>query len=136
MKEKTEILMPKKKKSTQTKEIIAKVKSIEDDLADAIIKSIDGNKIENIVDKKCPDGYFAGRVIIGTGSSARHVGGSIEKASIMLKQDYELIPDLDVSAKEWVVLICGSIVVHLMTQEKRAHYNLEELIDNLLKKNI
>jgi ribosome-associated protein len=134
MKEKEEILMPKKPKSKQTKEVIAKVKSIEDELASEIIASIDGNKIENIVDKKCPDGYFAGRIIIGTGSSTRHIAGSAEKASIMLKNDYDLIPDLDITAKEWVVLVCGSIVVHLMTQEKRDHYNLEELIDNLSKK--
>ncbi len=134
MKENGEILMPKKKKTTQTKEVIAKVKSIEDELVAEIIASIDGNKIDNIIDKKCPDGYFAGRVIIGTGSSVRHIAGSAEKASIMLKQEYDLLPDLDITAKEWVVLVCGSIVVHLMTQEKRSHYDLEGLIDNLSKK--
>ena len=116
-------LLPRLK--PQKKEVIAKVKNLEDQLTQEIINVIDGLKIENIIDKKASENYFASRVIIGTGSSARHIAGSVEKVAIMLKQNHQLFPDLDVSAKEWVILLCGSIALHLMTKEKREHYNLE-----------
>ena len=128
------MIKKEKNNSKQTKEIIEKVKGIEDELIEEISKSLDGLKIDDIVCKQCPDGYFANKIIIGTGSSVRHIAGSIEKVSIMLKQDYDFIADLDLAAKEWVILICGSIVVHLMTKEKRLHYNLEQFIDELSKK--
>lgn len=121
------------KRVKQTKEIIKKVQSIEDELVNIILECISDAKIEHIIEKKCHGDYFVGRIIIGTGTSVRHIAGSAERLSVLLKKKYDLLPDLDVSAKEWVILICGSIAVHLMTAAKREHYKLEELIESLGK---
>ncbi len=103
------------------------------ELIKAIITWINNAKIENIIEKKCHETYFVGQIIIGTGSSSRHLAGTAENLVAFLKKEYNLLPILDVKVKEWVIILCDSIAVHLMTEQKRDHYKLEQMIESLKK---
>lgn len=71
---------------------------------------------------------FADYMIIATASSARHLKSIGSKLSAHLKElKHTPVRMQGEQSSEWVIIDAGEIVVHIMLEEIRALYNLEEL---------
>lgn len=68
------------------------------------------------------------RMIIANGDSTRQVKALADNVREKLKEaGVELIGTEGQEASEWVLVDAGSVIVHVMHPQARAHYNLEEL---------
>jgi ribosome-associated protein len=101
------------------------------DLIHLIKEELDKNKIENIQFFDLSDkGYLVPYMIIGTGTSVKHIASIGEKLSDLIKQNnfVSAIRLEGAAAKSpWIILDLENIMVHLFTQEEREKYQLEEL---------
>ena len=71
---------------------------------------------------------FADRMVIASGTSARHVSALADRVTDALKQaGYGHIPVEGKDTCEWVLVDAGNIVVHLFKPDARAYYNLEKM---------
>ena len=71
---------------------------------------------------------FADRMVIASGTSARHVSSLADRVTDALKKaGLEHIPVEGKDTCEWVLVDAGNIVVHLFKPEARAYYNLEKM---------
>lgn len=92
-------------------------------------KVLDDGKMEDIfVKDDCPESYFFSAMIIATGLSGRHIKGNADNLSIQIKEKYDIKPKMDDLSQDWIVVCVGSIVIHLMTKDKRSEYDIESLI--------
>lgn len=67
-------------------------------------------------------------LIVCSGRSTRHVKAIASKAIEKLKHVGQApLSTSGVDSGEWALLDCGDIIVHVMTNEVRAFYNLEGL---------
>ena len=67
-------------------------------------------------------------IVIATGTSSRHTSATAEHVAYALKQMG--FPAQGVEGKdtgEWVLIDFGDVVVHVMQQETREYYQLDEL---------
>ncbi|MDX2073329.1 MAG: ribosome silencing factor [Alphaproteobacteria bacterium] len=70
----------------------------------------------------------ADRMVIASGTSARHVASLSDAVVDALKEaGYEHIPVEGKDACEWVLVDAGDIIVHLFKPDARQHYNLEKM---------
>lgn len=88
---------------------------------------LDTNKAENIevFDLRGKD-YFVDQVVIASSLNARHTEALLNYLKNELKPE-ETFLNVDVS-DEWVVADLGDILIHIMTPEYRAKYNMEEFL--------
>ncbi len=88
---------------------------------------LDTNKAENIevFDLRGKD-YFVDQVVIASSLNARHTEALLNYLKNELKPA-ETFLGVDVS-DEWVVADLGDILIHIMTPEYRAKYNMEEFL--------
>jgi ribosome-associated protein len=93
------------------------------------VSSLDKQKAEDIVSiDLIGKADFADRMIIASGTSARHVGSLADKVRQALKEaGYEHIPVEGEDSCEWVLVDAGNIIVHLFKPEVRRYYNLEKM---------
>lgn len=71
---------------------------------------------------------IADYMIIASGTSNRHLQAMVNNVSEKAKaQGFEPIGKEGDSGSEWVLIDFGDIVVHVMTPETRAYYDLERL---------
>jgi nicotinate-nucleotide adenylyltransferase len=101
-----------------------------------IVALLDEKKAENIqvFDMEGKD-YFVNSVIIATTLGERHGTSLLEELKEKLKPKGEKFLHVD-PASEWVVIDLGDILIHLMTPEYRARYNLEEFLSDFEKARI
>jgi len=102
------------------------------DKIDKIIKFLDEKKAENIeaFDMRDRD-YFVDDVIIATTLGTKH-GTSLTD---YLKKELKAEGILDIEqSDEWSVIDMGDMLIHLMSPEYRAMYNLEEFLSQRDKK--
>jgi len=97
---------------------------------DSITSIIDEKKGENIqvFDMREKD-YFVDTVIISTTLGERHGASLLDDLKIETKKNGEEILGVEESG-EWIVLDLGDILIHLMTPEYRAKYNIEDFLKN------
>ncbi len=91
-----------------------------------IVSILDSKKAENIqaIDMHGKD-YFVEEVIIATTLGERH-GSSL---LVDLKKGLEDETFLHIEDEnEWIVIDLGDILIHLMTQQYRSRYNIEEFL--------
>lgn len=100
------------------------IEKILDDLKSINIKIFNVEKISSVAD----------RMIVCSGRSSRHVS-SIANNLIDEAKKFQLktIGHEGLEASDWVLVDFGDIVVHVMQQEARDYYNLEELWDKAPK---
>ena len=68
------------------------------------------------------------RMVIANGDSTRQVKALADNVREKLKEaGVELVGTEGQEASEWVLVDAGSVIVHVMHPQARAHYNLEEL---------
>lgn len=71
---------------------------------------------------------FADRMVIASGTSARHVSALADRVTDALKKaGLGHIPVEGKETCEWVLVDAGPVVVHLFKPEARAYYNLEKM---------
>ncbi len=92
-----------------------------------IINILDEKKAENIqlFDMKDTD-YFVNEVIIATTLGQKHGLSLLDHLKKELKADENYL-EIEPS-DEWSIIDLGDVLIHLMTSEYRAKYNLEEFL--------
>lgn len=98
---------------------------------DVIKKVLEDKKAENIeiIDMQNED-YIAKFVIIATTLTGRHGLSLTDDLEAALKPLDEKFLGVEAS-DEWSVIDLGDIMIHLMSEEYRAKYNIEELLEKL-----
>jgi nicotinate-nucleotide adenylyltransferase len=99
-----------------------------------IVKILDDKKAENIqlFDMREKD-YFVEDVIIASTLGEKHGLALLDYLKKGLKADesyFEIEP-----SDEWSVVDLGDILIHLMTPEYRAKYNIEEFLSQRIQEN-
>ncbi len=96
-----------------------------------IVSLLDEKKAENIqvFDMRNRD-YFVSSVIIATTMGERHGLSLLDYLKDELKKEGEKFVNID-SSEEWSILDLGDMIIHLMTPDYRAKYNIEEFLSNL-----
>lgn len=94
-----------------------------------IITSLDQHKAEDIVSIDLTGkSDVADRMIVASGSSARHVSALADHVSHALKQaGYDTVPVEGKDTCEWVLVDAGNIIIHLFHPHLRMLYNLEKM---------
>jgi len=95
-----------------------------------IINVLDEKKAENIqlFDMRSKD-YFVNDVVIATTLGQKHGIALLDYLKIELKSNGENHFNTEPS-DEWTVIDLGDILIHLMTSQYRAKYNIEEFLSN------
>lgn len=99
-----------------------------------IVTTLNNNKAEDVVayDLEKSD-YFADHVVIATALADKHALSLLEKLKDKLKPKGEEFQHVD-DTSGWVVVDMGDILVHIMTEEYRKRFNLEEFMEHMEKK--
>lgn len=99
------------------------------DLERLILTSLDDQKAQDIVSLNVEGkSDFADRMIIASGTSARHVSAMADRVVDALKlAGLQHIPVEGKETCEWVLVDAGNVVVHLFKPEARAYYHLEKM---------
>jgi ribosome silencing factor RsfS/YbeB/iojap len=97
-----------------------------------IINVLDDKKAENIqlFDMRDKD-YFVDEVIIASTLNQKHGLALIDYLKKALKADESYL-EIEPS-DEWSVVDLGDVLIHLMTPEYRARYNIEEFLSQRSK---
>jgi len=97
-------------------------------LYEAILKSLDKEKLEDVVsiDLKGKTA-IADYMIIATGTSSRHVGAVASKLRDQLGDEGVRAKVEGKAGGDWVIVDAGDVIVHLFRAEVRQFYNLEKL---------
>ena len=95
-----------------------------------ISEILDTNKAENIevFDLRGKE-YFVEQVVIASSLNARHTEALLDYLKRGLKPQEKFL-GVDIS-DEWIVVDLGDILIHIMTPEYRAKYNMEEFLGEL-----
>ncbi|MCK9256511.1 MAG: nicotinate (nicotinamide) nucleotide adenylyltransferase [Sulfurospirillaceae bacterium] len=100
---------------------------------ESIVSLLDSKKAENIQVFNMEDkDYFVSQVIIASTLGERHGLTLLDELKDRLKPLGEEFLHID-PASEWVVVDLGDILIHLMTPEYRAKYNIEEFLADFEK---
>ena len=98
-------------------------------LEQRILHSLDHNKAENIVSiDLAGKSDVADRMIVASGTSARHVGALADHVVRALKDaGHEYVHVEGKENCDWVLVDAGDVVVHIFRPETRCYYNLEKM---------
>lgn len=96
-----------------------------------IIKILDEKKAEAIETFDMRDKeYFVKYVVIATTMGERHAYSLTDDLKEGLKSEGEQFLGIESSA-DWVVMDLGDILIHLLSPQYRARYNIEEFLSKL-----
>lgn len=97
----------------------------------AITELLDSKKAEFIEIFDMSEGdYFVPFVVIATTLGEKHALSLIDELKTALKPLGEEFLNLQ-SSEEWTVIDLGDILIHLLSEEYRAKYKIEELLQEL-----
>ena len=96
-----------------------------------IVKILDEKKAEQIeVFDMRERNYFVKFVVIATTMGERHAYSLTDDLKEGLKDEGEQFLGIE-SSGDWVVCDLGDILIHLMSPEYRAKYNIEEFLNKI-----
>jgi len=99
-----------------------------DNRVDRIITILDEKKAEELEVFNLEDvEYIAKRVVLANALSPKHSTALAQELKDKLKPQGEQFLHIDES-DEWVVIDMGDILIHIMSNEVRQKYSLEELL--------
>lgn len=102
-----------------------------DERVERIVTLLDSKKADEIeafnLDKV---NYLAKRVIIVSALSGKHASSLADNLKVELKPLGEEFLHVDES-DEWVVIDLGDILIHIMTQDARQTYSIEDFLTEL-----
>ncbi len=106
-------------------------RSIMQNRVDKIRLILDDKKAENIETVDMQDrSYIAKFVIIATTLASRHAASLLDELKTQLKPAGEEFLAVE-ATDDWTVIDLGDIIVHLMSEQYRAKYNIEEFLATL-----
>ncbi len=95
-----------------------------------IVNILDEKKADNIQSFDMSDrDYFVDSVVIATTLGERHGLALLNHLKTELKSEGETFLNIEES-EDWAILDMGDILVHLMSPEYRAKYNIEEFLSD------
>lgn len=99
---------------------------------DLIINILSENKAIDIINFAIKDSSIADNIIIASGTSNRHVRALSEYLLTALKkQGYKNILVEGLEDSNWVLIDVGDEIIHLLINETREFYKLEELFETI-----
>lgn len=100
-----------------------------DQLLAAVLKSLDDDKAEDIVQINLRGKSEMGDyMVIASGRSTRQVIAIAEKLSERLKQDFSVFSKIEgKDSGDWVLIDTGDIIVHVFRPEVREFYQIEKM---------
>ena len=111
----------KKKKKKIKLEILEIIKQVLLDDKVINLKIIDIRKKSN----------FADYMILGTGTSNRHIINMAKNVKEKIKENFNFTPSTEgIEQSNWVLIDANSIVINIFKPESREFYNLENIWDN------
>ena len=114
--------MPPKLKSS--KEIVKNCKSSLNELKAINVCSFDVEEISS----------FTSFIMIASGTSSRHIQSIAEKVIENLKnKKIEILGTEGIEAKDWILIDAGEVIINIMSEDSRKHYDLESLWDRKTK---
>ena len=98
-------------------------------ILDFVVKKLDDGKAENLTVLDIREkSSMADMIVIGTGTSSRHVMALAHNlATELKKKKIKPLNDCHQGDGCWAVVDLGDIIIHIFTQAARTEYNLEEL---------
>ena len=107
----------------------ARVDFTADQVLAAVLKSVDDDKAEEIVQIDLRGrSDVADYMVICSGRSSRQVGAIAEKLADRLKQDFGILAKMEgKDAGDWVLIDSGDVIVHVFRPEVREFYQLEKM---------
>ena len=107
-------------------------KKFDSKLLEVLKQTLLDDKVVNlkIIDiKKKSD--FADFIIIGSGTSNRHIINMAKNIRVKIKKNFNFNPPVEgMNQSEWVLIDASSVVVNIFKPEIREFYNLEKIWDN------
>lgn len=99
-----------------------------------IVTALNNKKAEEVVayDLEKSD-YFVDHVVIATAMAGKHALSLLEHLKEKLKPKGEEFQHVDES-DDWVVIDMGDILVHIMTQDARSRFKLEDFLSHMEEK--
>ncbi len=98
-----------------------------------IISVLDEKKAENIENFDLTGkSYLVDQVVIATALNSKHAFSLVNYLKDELKplgEEFFRVDDSD----DWTIVDLGDILVHVMTEEYREKYNIEEFLDSIKK---
>lgn len=114
--------MPPKLKSSE--EIVKNCKSSLNELKAINVCSFDVEEISS----------FTSFIMIASGTSSRHIQSIAEKVIENLKnKKIEILGTEGIEAKDWILIDAGEVIINIMSEDSREHYDLESLWDRKTK---
>jgi len=100
-----------------------------EDIAAVCVAEAEDRKAENVITLKVTDlSVIADYFVLCTANSEPHLKAITDKIEKALKDKYGLIPHREgTTASQWILLDYCTVLVHAMTPEARARYQLESL---------
>jgi len=98
-------------------------------LLDAVLKSLDDDKAEEVVAiDLAGKSEMADHMVIASGRSSRQVASIADKLVDRLKADFGIHCKVEgKDAGDWVLIDAGDVIVHVFRPEVRAFYQLEKM---------
>ncbi|MEA3352793.1 MAG: ribosome silencing factor [Campylobacterota bacterium] len=95
-----------------------------------IVEVLDFNKAEDIENFDLTNkGYIVNQVVIATSLNAKHSLALLNHLKDALKPEGEEFLRTEEDG-DWSIIDLGDILIHIMTQEHRDKYSLEEFLTN------
>jgi ribosome-associated protein len=100
-----------------------------EDIAAVCVAEAEDRKAENVITLKVTDlSVIADYFVLCTANSEPHLRAVTDKIEKSLKDKYKLIAHREgTTASQWILLDYVTVLVHVMTPEARAKYQLESL---------
>ncbi len=111
-------------KSNSIKEIVKNCKNSLDELK---AKNICSYEVEEI-------SSFTSFIIVASGTSGRHIQSIADKVIENLKtKKIEILGTEGMETKDWILIDAGEVIINIMSEDSREHYDLESLWDRKTK---
>lgn len=105
-------------KPKSSKEILKNCKRSLDELKAINICSFEVEKISS----------FTSFIVVASGTSGRHIQSIADKVIENLKnKKIEILGTEGTEAKEWILIDAGEVIINIMSEDSREHYDLESL---------
>jgi len=103
--------------------------SISDALLATVLKSLDDDKAEDVVQIELRGKSEMGdHMIIATGRSSRQVSSMAQKLVDRVKQEFRISSKVEgKDIGDWVLIDTGDVIVHIFRPEVREFYQLEKM---------
>lgn len=107
----------------------AKLENASDSLLALVLKSLDDNKAEDIVQIDLRGkSSVADHMVICSGRSSRQVSSIAEKLADEVKQELGVLAKTEgKDTGDWVLLDAGDVIIHVFRPEVREFYQLEKM---------